>query len=229
MDEFYDKYYSVLGLSPEAGPGEVRAAYRRLIKLYHPDHDGSLDAQIKYAEVRAAYDALHNKPAAEYPRPRPPFHETGFERRKPPPQPPADKKRRPFSWAALPRVAWESVDEIIGVQILLRSAFTCYILWLAIAPVTQILAFSVMPLSLCGAAVFRYYHTRTPQNKAVYFFASLCYGVGLSAIFTVWTFFLEFTWNFILIKFVYHSLVFYMAMLPLWVHPLIWAFDGDAP
>ncbi|MDR1622572.1 MAG: J domain-containing protein [Synergistaceae bacterium] len=235
MDEFYDHCYAVLGLSPGAAPEEVRSAYRRLLKRYHPDHDKSIDAQIKYAEVRAAYDSLHStndKPVIELVRPQQPpsshrdtyrghTFDAGSYRRKAPPRPTTgrktSKKRRTFSWAALPLVLWESVDEIAGLQMLARSALTCYILWSAIAPTTKALALLAMPLSLCGSAVFRYYCTRTPRDKGVYFLASLCYGVGLSAVFTVWTFFLELTWHFLLTKFVYHSLVFYMAILALWV------------
>ena len=232
MGGFYDHCYSVLGLSSEASPTEVRSAYRRLVKLYHPDHDMSVDAQIKYAEARAAYNALLNRPVVKIIRPQQPssprrhaaepFHWNEPFNWKSPPQPPAAKKRRPFSWAALPRVLWESVDEGAGVEMLVRSAFTCYILWSAMAPTAKILALFIMPLSLCGSAVFRYYYTRPPQDKGVYFFASICYGVGVSAVFTVWIFFLELTWNFLLTKFAYYSLVFYTAILPLWVHPLIW-------
>ncbi|MDR1979094.1 MAG: DnaJ domain-containing protein [Synergistaceae bacterium] len=256
MDDFYDNCYSALGLSPEAEPNEVRSAYRRLIKLYHPDHDKSLAAQVKYVEIRTAYDALRDRPGTKLPRPRQPSPHrrgdgapprsphaeaygmgghTGWSVRNDDndtfdffgwtwtlPKHPAIKTRRPFSWLALPAIFWESVDEIVGVEILARSAFTCYFLWWQIAPTTRTLAFLAMPLSLCGSAVFRYYYTRTPRDKGVYFFASLCYGVALSAAFTVWTLFLEFKWNFLFTKFVYHSLVFYMAMLPLWIHPLIW-------
>ncbi|MDR2179968.1 MAG: J domain-containing protein [Synergistaceae bacterium] len=228
MEEFYAHCYSVLGLSPGADPEEVRSAYRRLIKRYHPDHDKSAHAQTTYFEVRAAYESLHNRPVIAIPPPRrdtPP-------RQKAPPQKAAPCSRKspftrpagktPFSWTALPNVLWKSVNEVAGVQIMVRSALTCYILWSVIAPMTKTLAFFAMPLSLCGSAVFRYYYPRPPQDKGVYFFASLCYGVGLSAVFTVWIFFLELTWNFLLTKFVYHSLVFYTAILPLWIHPLIW-------
>jgi hypothetical protein len=240
MNALYDHHYAVLGLSSEATLKEVRSAYRRLVRIYHPDRDKSADAQVKYLEVRAAYDALRGRPAVKVAhrvtrntRPQqPPFSRRDAPEAEPrrwesPPshtkskKRPTGKKRPPFSWAALPRVVWKSAEEVAGVQILARSTFTCYILWSVIAPVTKTLAFFVIPLSLCGAAAFRHYYTRPPQDKGVYVLASLCYGVGVSAVFTTWTFFLEPTRNYLLTKFVYYSLVFYTAILLLWVHPLL--------
>ena len=51
-------HYAALGLSPGAGEEEVRSAYRRLAKLYHPDKDSSPDAEVRYRQIRAAYEAL---------------------------------------------------------------------------------------------------------------------------------------------------------------------------
>ena len=59
MDEERDCYY-ILGLPPGASPTEIKAAYRRLAKLYHPDHDQSLDAEMKYKEIRVAYETLRD-------------------------------------------------------------------------------------------------------------------------------------------------------------------------
>jgi hypothetical protein len=63
--EDYDKHYMALGLQPGATQEEVRAAYRSLAKLYHPDKDASLDAEMRYKEVRRAYDVLRKKVDAE--------------------------------------------------------------------------------------------------------------------------------------------------------------------
>lgn len=48
---------AVLGVGPRAGPGEIRAAYRRLALEFHPDK-GSRDGGRMFRAVREAYDAL---------------------------------------------------------------------------------------------------------------------------------------------------------------------------
>lgn len=53
--------YTVLGLSPGASEEEIKAAYRRLAKKYHPDlHPGDQEAAKKMQEINAAYEALRN-------------------------------------------------------------------------------------------------------------------------------------------------------------------------
>lgn len=70
-------HYQTLGVSPTADLAEIKAAHRRLVRLYHPDAGG--DATIfkaiqKAAEVlsdpeqRRAYDeALRNRPVESLP------------------------------------------------------------------------------------------------------------------------------------------------------------------
>lgn len=49
----------VLELEVDAGFEEVRAAYRRLAKLYHPDvNQGDAEAATRFQAVQAAYDVL---------------------------------------------------------------------------------------------------------------------------------------------------------------------------
>jgi hypothetical protein len=45
---------SILGVGPQASRAEIEAAYRRLMRLAHPDHGGStgLAAQLNAARVR---------------------------------------------------------------------------------------------------------------------------------------------------------------------------------
>lgn len=52
-------YYEVLGLSKGASDDEIKKAYRRLAKQYHPDmNPGDKVAEGKFKEVNEAYDVL---------------------------------------------------------------------------------------------------------------------------------------------------------------------------
>ena len=58
--------YSVLGVSPNATDEEVKAAYRRLAKKYHPDlNPGDERAAKKMNEINAAYDQIKNPQARQ--------------------------------------------------------------------------------------------------------------------------------------------------------------------
>lgn len=53
--------YEVLGVSRNASEDEIKSAYRRLAKKYHPDlHPGDAECARKMNEVNAAYDAIKN-------------------------------------------------------------------------------------------------------------------------------------------------------------------------
>ena len=55
--------YTVLALPRHASETEVRHAYRRLARLYHPDHNPQDPrAAYAFAEIRAAYEALAARP-----------------------------------------------------------------------------------------------------------------------------------------------------------------------
>lgn len=53
--------YKVLGVSPDATDEEIKRAYRRLAKKYHPDlNPGDQEAARKMQEVNAAYEQIKN-------------------------------------------------------------------------------------------------------------------------------------------------------------------------
>ena len=47
----YKDYYKILGVSRDAKPDEIRKAYRKLSKQYHPDVSTEKDAEEKYKEM----------------------------------------------------------------------------------------------------------------------------------------------------------------------------------
>ena len=60
-------YYSILGVSPAAEDVVIRAAYRALIRHYHPDTNPDPQAQEKAREITAAFAVLRDPAArAEY-------------------------------------------------------------------------------------------------------------------------------------------------------------------
>ena len=51
-------YYEVLGVSKDATDKEIKSAFRRLAKEYHPDLNKAPDAAEKFKEVQMAYDQI---------------------------------------------------------------------------------------------------------------------------------------------------------------------------
>jgi len=90
--EFKD-YYKIMGVKRDATQDEVKRAYRKLARKYHPDVSKEADAEIRFKEIgeayevlkdpekRAAYDQLGMswKSGQDF-RP-PPDWDTGFEHR----------------------------------------------------------------------------------------------------------------------------------------------------
>jgi hypothetical protein len=72
--------YEALGVSPDCSPEQLHDAYRRLVKLHHPDrNDGSPESTRRFQEIQQAYDEIRRRRASgSGPPPR---------RTKPPPDP----------------------------------------------------------------------------------------------------------------------------------------------
>ncbi len=54
----YKDYYRILGVARTATPQEIKAAYRRLARKYHPDVSEEPNAEQRFKEVAEAYEVL---------------------------------------------------------------------------------------------------------------------------------------------------------------------------
>jgi len=56
----FKDYYNVLGVEPNAGDAEIKSAYRRLARKYHPDVSKEAGAEERFKAVNEAYEALRD-------------------------------------------------------------------------------------------------------------------------------------------------------------------------
>jgi curved DNA-binding protein len=54
----YLDYYQILGVSRDADKSDIKKAYRKLARKYHPDVNQAADAEEKFKEVNEAYEVL---------------------------------------------------------------------------------------------------------------------------------------------------------------------------
>ncbi len=58
----YKDYYQILGVDKKASEKDMKKAYRKLARQYHPDvNPGNPEAEAKFKEINEAYEVLSNK------------------------------------------------------------------------------------------------------------------------------------------------------------------------
>ena len=57
----YKDYYKIMGVDKKATDAEIKRAYRKLARKYHPDVSKEADAEVKFKEVGEAYEVLKDK------------------------------------------------------------------------------------------------------------------------------------------------------------------------
>src|SRR3954451_2482216 len=102
--------YRVLGVSPGASSEDLHDAYRRLVKLHHPDRNGGTESpQRRFAEIQQAYEELRARrgPARPHRAAKPPSPSRSGWRRS---SVSCVKRRRPASARGAAREAARDAD-----------------------------------------------------------------------------------------------------------------------
>ena len=54
----YKDYYQTMGVARDASAEDIKRAYRRLARKYHPDVSKEKDAEARFKEIGEAYEVL---------------------------------------------------------------------------------------------------------------------------------------------------------------------------
>ena len=57
----YKDYYEILGVKRDASQAEIKSAYRKLAKKYHPDVNKTADASNKFKDINEAFEVLSDQ------------------------------------------------------------------------------------------------------------------------------------------------------------------------
>ena len=57
----YKDYYEILGVNRSSTDSEIKSAYRKLARKYHPDVNKTKEAEEKFKDINEAYEVLGDK------------------------------------------------------------------------------------------------------------------------------------------------------------------------
>src|SRR5690348_962185 len=82
----FKDYYEILGVKADASDADIKSAYRRLARKYHPDVSKESGAEEKFKSINEAYEALKDSSRRKaYDQLRAGGYRAGDEFRGPPP------------------------------------------------------------------------------------------------------------------------------------------------